>query len=515
MCRQAGRKALPTGGERGLGLWTRCSPSRDDVQPGTVARGCPGDFPQLMAWLICSCCSQNFLIYVLTWLEALELGRACHCTVVMRPIKPPIEVTVKSRDVQLHNSLETKLLRIVHISDTHSGSYGGQLPDGDVLIHSGDFTNGGVEEPGSVAGFLHWFLQERHRYKILICGNHELLLDRRHDLDEYLACDTPEAAVQNGFQRPVLLNDSGVSIEGVIFYGSSWNHCRMAWSANEQERELYWARIPQDVDVLITHQPPLGILDLAWLSRGSGSYECAICGAGTQHKGNYAHWGCASLLQHVRSRNIPLHCFGHVHDEHGFVQIANGPNSSSAVTTYSNAAMDIYRTANVINYEYRATSTVGPAKAASPVAEPVGPFWMTTGTGQVVDIDADPSFRNQRVWLWKKLRPAANQLWYAMPCESASHFVVVSALSQSPLRVNPRCLYAVNHRILALTEAEAAMAARMEECRPVLLPEATVSAMQRGPALVTVGHLHVAVDHRTSELILQVEDAVRVKLELC
>ena len=65
----------------------------------------------------------------------------------MGPVKPPVEVTVKSRDVQQNGSLETRFLRIVHISDTHNGKYGGQLPDGDVLIHSGDFTNAGDEEP--------------------------------------------------------------------------------------------------------------------------------------------------------------------------------------------------------------------------------------------------------------------------------------------------------------------------------------------------------------------------------
>lgn len=424
----------------------------------------------------------------------------------MGPVKPPVEVTVKSRDVQQNGSLETRFLRIVHISDTHNGKYGGQLPDGDVLIHSGDFTNAGDEEPQAIREFLEWFLSEPHRYKILICGNHELLLDQRADLTEYLACDTPEAAVQNGFRRPVLLNDSGITIEGVSFYGSSWNHCRMAWSANEGERQLHWARIPPTVDVLITHQPPLGILDLAWLSRGSGEYVCGICGPTTRHKGNYAHWGCASLLQHVRTRQIPLHCFGHVHDEHG-ISLLEG--EAGITTAFSNAAMDIFRTANVINFEYGAAGTVSaPAPAAS--AGAVGPFWIRTVDGLVVDIDADPAAKNRRVWLWKKLRPAANQLWYGLPC-AGSQFMLASALSH-PLGHGsvPRCLYAVRHRIRALTRGEAD---RMDECCPLLLPLAVFEALQHQPVSWTVGHMHVALDPRTSELILQ-EDAEPFLMEL-
>ena len=424
--------------------------------------------------------------------------------------KPPVHVTVKSRDVQ-RGSLQTAVLRIVHVSDTHNGNYGGQLPHGDVLIHSGDFTNAGDEEPGSVASFLQWFLQEPHRYKILVCGNHELLLDRRADLEEYLGCDTPEAAVRSGFQRPVLLNDSAVAIEGVHFYGSSWNHCCQAWSANDREREARWAQIPAEVDVLITHQPPLGILDLAWLSRGSRTYDCGICGPGTRHRGNYAHWGCASLLHHVRARQIPLHCFGHVHDEHGFVQQAGSEGPGRILTTYSNAAMDIYHAANVIDFEYCASTTADGGLAATTASQPVGPFWIRTESGQVVDVDADPATKLQKVWLWQKLRPAANQLWFVMPApDSAGQLLVASAVSYPHLGSDPRCLCAVGHRVRALTRGEAA---EVDGCHLLLLPETKLAAMQRGPVLLTFGHLHVALDPDSSELILQ-EGAAALQMEL-
>ena len=289
----------------------------------------------------------------------------------------------------------------------------------------------------------------------------------------------------------------------------------MAWRANQQERELRWARIPPDVDILITHQPPLGILDLAWLSHGSGTYDCRICGEGARHKGNFAHWGCASLLEHVRARQVPLHCFGHVHDEHGFVARTVPEGSATFTTTFSNAAMDIYHTSNVINFEYNfqcsTAETVG-APVASPTVEPAGPFWIRTGSRHVVDIDADPSAKNQKVWLWKKLRPAANQLWYALPAsDSGNQFILASALSHATLEHDPRCLHAVGRQVRALTLSEAAEL----ESHPVLLSSSTLNALRSGPASIAVGDLHVAVD-RSSELVLSDEaEALLMELEHC
>ena len=47
-----------------------------------------------------------------------------------------IKVTEKREDV----------IRIVLISDTHNRHRTMQMPEGDILIHAGDFTNNGTEE---------------------------------------------------------------------------------------------------------------------------------------------------------------------------------------------------------------------------------------------------------------------------------------------------------------------------------------------------------------------------------
>ena len=64
------------------------------------------------------------------------------------------------------------------------------------------------------------------------------------------------------------------------------------------EYEKAISRIPSDTDVLITHQPPYGILDFT----------------------DGVHYGNISLLGRVLSIKPRLHLFGHVHKANGKVE---------------------------------------------------------------------------------------------------------------------------------------------------------------------------------------------------
>ena len=357
-----------------------------------------------------------------------------------RTAKTAVSAKVQSFAVQTasHNKtpVTAKTMRIVHLSDTHDVSYASaSIPTGDLLIHSGDFTNAGDHgDPELVQVFVRWFLQQPHRYKILICGNHELGLDKRpkDDLRAYLSCDGPVEAVQHDFQNPVLLNDESVTIEGIHFYGSSWNHCSMAWPMRDEEaRARAWSYIPADTDVLIPHQPPMGQLDLAW-QQGVQPFSCGVCN-GKKHRPNYCHWGCRPLLDAVLQRNsIALHCFGHVHDDHGFTQLARTQGGSS-VATFSNAAMDIHQTPNLIDYSYVPAAPGGhkvaeqqeenvkkaAGKAGSLGKAPELPkrFQMAvlpreSHGNAVVDVDSDDK-SGVTVIGWKALDPTKhpNQVW--------------------------------------------------------------------------------------------------------
>lgn len=49
------------------------------------------------------------------------------------------------------------------------------MPDADVLLHAGDLTSGGTF--AELQSQLEWSRSLPHRYKVVIAGNHGLLLD--------------------------------------------------------------------------------------------------------------------------------------------------------------------------------------------------------------------------------------------------------------------------------------------------------------------------------------------------
>lgn len=65
--------------------------------------------------------------------------------------------------------------RLVCISDTHS-RYSFGLPDGDILLHAGDFSRTGTRK--ELEELLHWLKTlSNFRLKIIIAGNHDTTLD--------------------------------------------------------------------------------------------------------------------------------------------------------------------------------------------------------------------------------------------------------------------------------------------------------------------------------------------------
>ncbi len=154
--------------------------------------------------------------------------------------------------------------RIVCLSDTHNCTNEIDVPDGDILIHSGDATiTGTVEE---VKLFNDWFAGQPHKNKIFIAGNHDWLFER----DNMLARSLLDRSV-------VYLQDSSVVIEGLKIYGSPWQPRFYDWAFNLMrgaEIAEKWRLIPNDVEVLITHGPPHGILDCG--SDAMGRRECRM-----------------------------------------------------------------------------------------------------------------------------------------------------------------------------------------------------------------------------------------------
>lgn len=181
-------------------------------------------------------------------------------------------------------------MKIICISDTHNLHKDLKVPDGDMLIHAGDMTCvGGIDE---IKEFNEWLGTLPHHHKIVIAGNHDLLFES----DSLLA----NTLITNA----IYLNDSGIEIEGLKIWGSPISPNYQNWAFNREcgeEIKKHWDLIPEDTDILITHCPPLGVLDF-------------------NSKGNSE--GCKDLWAIVQQKVKPrLHVFRHLHDAHGQVKI--------------------------------------------------------------------------------------------------------------------------------------------------------------------------------------------------
>lgn len=230
-------------------------------------------------------------------------------------------------------------MKIVHISDTHGPKYHNKLiiPECDVLIHSGDI--GGRTSLQELNEFLIWFEKQPAKKKIWIAGNHDIVLDTDY-LDRQAHYGTIGEPVKqlliksskeliNSFDC-VYLNNSGFEYEGIKFWGSpitpSFHRAYWAFNADRgQEIKAYWDKIPLDTNVLITHGPPHGKLDL-------------IPEEFKQSPEEDVHRGCEELTKKIESLpNLMLHCFGHIHEGPTATVIEHREGKSSVI--YSNAAV--------------------------------------------------------------------------------------------------------------------------------------------------------------------------------
>ena len=182
-------------------------------------------------------------------------------------------------------------MRILHLSDTHSKHHWlKNLPQADVVVHSGDASFSGSDH--EVLDFLNWFCDLDYRHKIFVAGNH----------DDCLYGEQIEGLPDDCYY----LCHSGIEIEGIKFWGVP---LFVSDAIKEGRMEQLMAKIPIDTNVLISHSPPYGILDVD----------------------DNIHYGCPDLLKVVEQVNPCYHLFGHIHADHGIKKLQQ--------TTFVNAAI--------------------------------------------------------------------------------------------------------------------------------------------------------------------------------
>lgn len=181
-------------------------------------------------------------------------------------------------------------MKITFISDTHTKHHEvtKDLPGGPILIHAGDISSrGSISE---INEFLTWFSGLPYTHKVLIAGNHDFgFEDIRHYGDQGITIP----------DNVTYLQDESVIIEGLKIYGSPWQPRFYDWAFNVNRGEEIakkWEMIPEDVDILITHGPPFGILDRT-------------------ERGDIV--GCEELYFRVFKVKPKIHVFGHIHEGYG------------------------------------------------------------------------------------------------------------------------------------------------------------------------------------------------------
>lgn len=208
-------------------------------------------------------------------------------------------------------------MKCVFISDTHNYHNHLDLPDGDILIHAGDFTLTGTLH--EVLDFKDWFEKQEHPYKVVIAGNHDRVLGENELLGFKM------------FTNSYYLLNSGVTIEGLKIWGGpmtpAFNGMRSGltfYTNSDREAKAVWRGMPKNLDILLTHGPPLYVLDE--VKDDIGGIVC--CGDGM-------------LASKVIQKKPRYHAFGHIHEGYGIFKADYG-------TTFINCSV-VNEKYNVVN----------------------------------------------------------------------------------------------------------------------------------------------------------------------
>jgi len=185
-------------------------------------------------------------------------------------------------------------MKIQHISDSHGLHSLLTIPkDIDMVIHSGDFTNYKeyIYNLPECESFLNWYEAVQVPIKILVAGNHDATAFKvgRKQFKEMCS--------KRGI---IYLEDELYTVNNIKIYGSPVQPSFCDWYFQKSRAKLYnfWSNIPNETDILITHGPPKGVLDLS-----------------ENRDRTYDRCGCSALMKHILNRlNLKFHLFGHIHN---------------------------------------------------------------------------------------------------------------------------------------------------------------------------------------------------------
>lgn len=202
-------------------------------------------------------------------------------------------------------------MKILALSDTHG--LHNKIPlewfnvsdkENTILIHAGDISNMG--HLNEIEAFCYWYDKLDFPHKIFCAGNHDFGFQNKPQ---------EVAEILSKYPSITYLQDDFTIIDGVKIYCSPWQPEFFNWSFNlkrGQPLQNKWDLIPLDTDILITHGPVHGLVDMT----PDGKFV-----------------GCENLLDTITTKlnNLKVHVCGHIHCAYGHT-FKNGTQFINAST---------------------------------------------------------------------------------------------------------------------------------------------------------------------------------------
>lgn len=181
-------------------------------------------------------------------------------------------------------------MKIQFISDTHCYHKLIEIEkDIDCLIHGGDSTSSPdlINNTTEFHHFKDWFINLPIKHKIIIAGNHDRWATKKYNIEDLK---------HNGI---IYLEHEYYNLEGLKIFGSPYTPTFGQWffMVNRNKLDKYWKVLEPKIDILITHGPPKGILDLSY----NKDHELEYCGDKT-------------LFNYISKVKPKYHLFGHIHN---------------------------------------------------------------------------------------------------------------------------------------------------------------------------------------------------------
>lgn len=229
------------------------------------------------------------------------------------PVRP--RIASNSEGSSSNHPFKYIYMKIWHISDTHTFHGLLKVPEVDMVIFSGDATNprDKYANQKEMLEFLDWYGTLLIGERIFVAGN--------HDTSIFHGLIKPKDFTDRGI---TYLENEEVIVNGLKIFGSPWTPTfGEGWAFNRAREKIYkiWDNISPDTDIVVTHGPPKGILDLSY----NKDNDLEFCGD-------------LSLKKRMRYIEPKLVCFGHIHNCDNIIN-AGYVKQSSHPTIYSNGSV--------------------------------------------------------------------------------------------------------------------------------------------------------------------------------